>query len=102
MGGNDTKAAFKKNCAPFRICITQINETSIDEAKYINITMSMYNMIEYSYNYSETSCSLWQFKRDDWPKDMGTFLMLVQIIHHLLNTNQTLLVPFPMVEEKME
>ena len=58
MGGNDTKAAFKKNCAPFRICITQINETSIDEAKYINITMSMYNMIEYSYNYSDTSCSL--------------------------------------------
>ena len=29
----------------------------------INITMSMYNLIEYSDNYSDTSGSLWQFKR---------------------------------------
>ena len=26
--------------------------------------MSMYNLIEYSDNYSDTSGSLWQFKRD--------------------------------------
>ena len=67
-GGNDTKAAFK-NCAPFRTCITQINETFVDEAKHINITMPMYNLIEYSDNYSDTSGSLWQFKRDEQPKE---------------------------------
>ena len=39
-------------------------ETFIDEATHINITMSMYNLIEYSDNYSDTSGSLWQFKRD--------------------------------------
>ena len=61
--GNDTKSAFK-NCAPFRTCITQINETFVDEAKHINITMPMYNLIEYSDNYSDTSGSLWQFKRE--------------------------------------
>ena len=27
--------------------------------------MSMYNLIEYSDNYSDTSGSLWQFKRDE-------------------------------------
>ena len=27
--------------------------------------MSMYNLIEYSDNYSDTSSSLWQFKRDE-------------------------------------
>ena len=27
--------------------------------------MPMYNLIEYSDNYSDTSGSLWQFKRDD-------------------------------------
>ena len=54
--GNDTKSAFK-NCAPFRTCITQINETFVDEAKYANITMPMYNLIEYSVNYSDTSGS---------------------------------------------
>ena len=32
-GGNDTKSAFK-NCALFRTCITQINETFVDEAKH--------------------------------------------------------------------
>ena len=67
-GGNDTKVAFK-NCAPFRTCITQINETFVDEAKHINITMPMYNLIEYSDNYSDTSGSLWQFKRDEPPKE---------------------------------
>ena len=33
--------------------------------KHINIAMPMYNLIEYSDNYSDTSGSLWQFKRDE-------------------------------------
>ena len=67
-GGNDTKAAFK-NCVPFRKCRTQTNETFVDEAEHINIAMPMYNLIEYSNNYSDTSGSLWQFKRDKQPKE---------------------------------
>ena len=43
----------------------RINETLIDEADFINITMPMYNLIEYSDNYSDTSGSVWQFKRDE-------------------------------------
>ena len=58
------KFAFK-NCAPFRMCRTEINETFIDEAEHINITMTMYNLIEYNDNYSDTSGSLWQFQRDE-------------------------------------
>ena len=58
-----TKVVFK-NCAPFEKCRTEINETFIDEADFINITMPMYNLIEYSDNYSDTSGSLWQFRRD--------------------------------------
>ena len=57
---NNTKVAFK-NCAPFRRCRTK-NETFIDEAEDINIAMPMYNLIEHSDNYSDTSGSLWQFK----------------------------------------
>ena len=65
VGADDnTKVAFK-NCAPFRKCRTEINETFIDEAEHINITMPMYNLIKYSDNYSDTSGSLWQFKRDE-------------------------------------
>ena len=54
-----------KNRAPFEKCRTEIDETFINEATHINITMPMYNLIEYSDNYSDTSGSLWQFKRDE-------------------------------------
>ena len=65
VGADDnTKVAFK-NCTPFRKCRTEINETFIDEAEHINIAMFMYNLIEYNDNYSNTSGSLWQFKRDE-------------------------------------
>ena len=57
-GGSDTKAAFK-NCAPFKKCRTEINETFVDEAEDVNIAMPMYNLTEYSDNYSHTSGSLW-------------------------------------------
>ena len=39
----------------------------VDEANHIYIAMLMYNLIEYSDNYSDTSGDLWQFKRDDVP-----------------------------------
>ena len=65
----NTKVAFK-NCAPFRECSTDINENVIDEAEHINIAMPMYNLIEYSDNYSDTSGSLWQFKRDEIEGDV--------------------------------
>ena len=40
----------------------EINETFVDEADFINITMSMYSLIEYSDNYSDISGSLWNLK----------------------------------------
>ena len=45
--------------------IVEINDTFVDYADFINIAMSMYNLIEYSDNYSDTSGSLWDFKRDE-------------------------------------
>ena len=63
-GDNDTKVAFK-NCARFTKCITEINEIFVDDAKHTDITMPMYNLIDYSDNYSDTSGSLWNFKRDE-------------------------------------
>ena len=59
-----TQVVFK-NCAPFEKCRTVINETFIDEATHINITTPMYNFTEYSDNYSDTSGSLWHFKRGE-------------------------------------
>ena len=48
--------------------ISSINNIQIDNAEYIDVVMPMYNLVEYSDNYSKTSGSLWQYYRDD-PND---------------------------------
>ena len=45
----DQRVSFK-NCARFINCISEINNTQIDNAKDIDIVMPMYNLIEYSDN----------------------------------------------------
>ena len=62
------KGVTFKNCAPFIKCISRINNTDIDTALDIDIVMPMYNLIEYSDNYSKTSGSLWQYYKD-YPTD---------------------------------
>ena len=61
---NTNKKVIFKNCAPFTNCISKINKTQIDNAEYIDIVMPMYNLIEYSDNYSKTSGSLWQYCKE--------------------------------------
>ena len=59
------KGVTFKNCAPFTICISRINNTDIDNALDTDIVMPMYNLIEYRDNYSKTSRSLWKYYKDD-------------------------------------
>ena len=61
---NTNKKVIFKNCAPFTNCISKINNTDIDNSKYIDIVMPMYNLIDYSDNYSKTSGILWQYCKD--------------------------------------
>ena len=61
---NTNKKVIFKNCAPFINCMSQIIKIEIDNAKYVSIVMPMYNLIEYSDNYSKTSGSLWQYTKD--------------------------------------
>ena len=62
------KGVTFKNCAPFTKCISRINNTEIDNAHDIDIVMPMYNLVQYSDNYSKTSGTLWQYYKDD-PND---------------------------------
>ena len=64
----DTNVAFK-NCAPFTRCVTHINDENVETVENLDITMPMYNLIEYSDNYVDSSGSLYQFKRDESPKN---------------------------------
>ena len=50
LDGREKYLIFK-NCAPFADCISETNNTYIDNAKYIGVVMPMYNLIEYSKNY---------------------------------------------------
>ena len=61
----NNKQAISKNCAPFTICITEINNIQVDLTKDLVIAMPMYNLIEYNNNYSKTSGSLYQFYRNE-------------------------------------
>ena len=49
------KGVAFKNCAPLAKCISRINNTDIANAQDIDIVIPMYNLIEYSINYSKTS-----------------------------------------------
>ena len=51
----DTNVLFK-NCAPFTRCVTHIND--VETAKNLDITMHMYNLIENSDNYNDSSGTL--------------------------------------------
>ena len=62
----DTNVAFK-NCATFTRCVTHVNDEHVETAESLDIIMSMYNLIEYSRNYADSSGSLYQFKRDESP-----------------------------------
>ena len=55
---NNRRNIIIKNCAPFTDCISETNNTQTNNAKDIDISMSMYNLIEYSDNYSKTTGSL--------------------------------------------
>ena len=54
-----------KNYAPFISCISKINVVLVENAEDLDIVMPMYNLLEYSKNYSKTSCSFWNYYRDE-------------------------------------
>ena len=65
---NATRLALK-NCAPFTKCNLEINDEHVDTAENLDIVMPMYNLIEYSDNYQDSSATLCQYKRDEPPED---------------------------------
>ena len=56
------KLGFKKN-ALLSLCKSKINTVFIGKAEDLDIVMSMYNLLEW--NYSITSGSFWNYRRND-------------------------------------
>ena len=60
-----------ENNAPFKSCLTKINNTFIDNPEDLDIVMPIYNLLEYCDNYSMTSGSLWNFYSDEVNNDVN-------------------------------
>ena len=59
-----------KTCAPFHTCDITINDEHVENAEDLDIViMPMYNLLEYSDNYQDSTGNLYQFKRDEPPDD---------------------------------
>ena len=62
---NKNKGVIFKRCVPFINCKCEVNNVKRDSVKDIDMVMPMYNLIEYSDNYSKTSGSLRQYYKDE-------------------------------------
>ena len=53
LGRNTVTQVVFKSCAPFTKCI-KVDGTAIDYAEDLDLVMLIYNLLEYSSNYSNT------------------------------------------------
>ena len=92
-GDANIRVAFK-NCALFKRCITHINAEHVHNADSFDIIMPIYNLIEYSDNYSDTSG--WDVygnlkETNHLEQILEILTMFLLLIQHPLNTNQVFL-----------
>ena len=87
----DTRLALK-NCAPFTKCNLEINDEHVHTAENLDITMPMYNLIDYSDNYQDSSATLYQYKsylNEQLSKLLlDNMLKLVVYLIHIMKINQ--------------
>ena len=87
---DEKNVGFTDN-APFRSCISKINSALIDNVEDLDIVMPMYNLSEYSQNYSMTSENLWNYYRDeihDNASDGKSFKYKTKIVGKIQKTPQ--------------
>ena len=87
---NATTRLALKICVPFTKCNLEINDEHVDTAENLDIVMPMYNLIEYSDNYQDSSATLYQYKRDKPPEgdpipnvavdNLGSFKYKVELL----------------------
>ena len=66
--GKDATRVAINNCHPVTRVSFKLNDEQVDTADNLDLTMNLYNLLEYSDNYADTTGSLYQFKRPE-PRD---------------------------------
>ena len=74
--GNDAIRVAIKNCHPFTRATFKLNNEQVDAADNLDLTMNLYNMLEYSDNDADTTGSLYQYKR---PEPRGNNSIVVNL-----------------------
>ena len=65
----DNDAYGKELTLKNNACISKLNNTLIDNAEDLDFVMPMYNLLEYSKNYRNTTGSFWNYYRDEPNKE---------------------------------
>ena len=74
--GNDARRVAIKNFHPFFRSTFKLNNEQVDTADNLDLTMNLYNMLEYSDNYADTTGSLDQYKRPEPTDNNGNVVNL--------------------------
>ena len=65
QGGNDNTRVAIKNCHPSTKAFFRLNDQQVNTADNLDLTINLYNILEYSNNYADTTPSLYQYKRPE-------------------------------------
>ena len=65
QNGNEATRVAIKNCHPFTRASFKLNNEKVDTAYNLDLAMNLYNMLEYSDKYADTTGSLYQYKRPE-------------------------------------
>ena len=85
-GDKKNKSLAFKNNAPFTSCVSKINNVLIENADDLYAILPLYNLLEYSRNYSKTFGSLWNYYRDEQSNGVNVDLKcLIRPINNTLN-----------------
>ena len=71
-GAKRNKAVAFENNAPFTKCISKVNGVQIDNAKDVDVVITMYNLLEYSKNYRKTTGNMRNYYRDEPIKPLSS------------------------------
>ena len=69
VGGNNNGKIEIKNFNPFTRSATHLNVKHIETAENLDLVMNLYNMIEYSDNFSDSTASMYNYKRPEQALD---------------------------------
>ena len=62
---NTAVRATFKNCALFTKCVAKIDQIAIYDAKDIDLIVPIYNLLENSSNYCDSTDSLWFYSKNE-------------------------------------